>query len=74
VIHNSMGDDIDSAIRLMIEAAQCIDRVHRSLFPGHETWDDEMMMRADAGQKRLRDARKTVQKMKAMYEKGPPEG
>jgi hypothetical protein len=71
---NSMSADIDRAIKLMIEAAQCIDRVHRDVFPGYDERQEEMMDKADAAQKRLRDARKTVQKMRVLYDSwGEPE-
>jgi hypothetical protein len=65
---NSMRDDIDRAIKLMIEAAQCIDRVHRDTFPGYDERQEAMMEKADAAQKRLRDARKTAVKMRMLYD------
>lgn len=68
---DSMRNDIDQAIKLMIEVSQCIDRVHRGVFPAYDEWQDDLMTRADAAQKRLRDTRKTMQKLKLLYERGP---
>lgn len=55
-----IDQDIEESLRLLHEAARCIDRIHRSLFIDA---DEHLMSLADKAQRHIRIARKTSERM-----------
>lgn len=73
--NNSMLNDIENGLKYSLSASQCIDRVHRDVFPGQDDWQDRMMRLADEAQASVQKTRKLLKKMQAHYEQAaePPQ-
>lgn len=73
--NNGMGNDIENALKQILFVAQCVDRVHRDVFPGMDDWQDRMMKLADEAQANVQKTRKLLKKMQIHYEQDsrPPQ-